>query len=250
MKYLKCGLYVVTFLSVAAIGLTAEAGPLVDVQILGSTTYSATASGYTSTVIASPGTTVYYAAEVQSKGIGAQNGSKTISTITYGTDGILSLSFNLNVSSGTFNSDSAVQAPFTDSGSNVYNNGSVTNSGSTLSGVVGSINTQTGDKPQGVSSNNAPTLALVQLGSLVDGSTAPSYVTGAYSTTSGVFKINNGQAVNGNSVTVSSGDPSGYYEFDELTIAAPEPASLGLLAFGGLALMRRRRTNRSGVAKV
>ena len=55
------------------------------------------------------------------------------------------------------------------------------------------------------------------------------------------WQLLNAEDINDSGVIVGWGtDPSGYYEAFELT-PIPEPATLGLLALGGVAMLRRRR---------
>jgi hypothetical protein len=230
MRTTKLILFVTAGLALSAFS-AASASPLLYVDILGSTTGAA--GSYANSVTATPSSTIYFELNAVSASPGATN-THTTSTPDGQTDSVDALPFfNITDTSasgtGSFNSAS-VASTFQGSGQEA----AITNNGTLL--TVRALDATAG----GYVSTDGTGATLVT-GTLVVGSTGTDVFTYAYNKSLGGFKVA-GTILNANSSTETSADP--YLSYDGLTIIAttPEPASLGLLAMGGLALMRRRRT--------
>jgi hypothetical protein len=225
----------------SAVGAT----PFVDFEIVGSTTYSSAGQGYSASVNAAPGQTIYY----DVLGIMNQN-AVTNSTKPYmltagqvsGTDGINSAQFDLADPAGQLKTPA-----------NVDLNGALGTSGGAATG--GAI---TGIDVAGAAGTFAggTTPVLLVDGSFAAGTYSSDIVsgTGNYGaanvggikadTTVGQKTIQLNNASEG-SPGAPGADPytsySGMTVSESQTSPVPEPASVALFAVGGLALIMRRR---------
>lgn len=213
----------------------AQADPLVKLQILGSKTQG---SGYVSNLSGvHPGDTVYVEIVGQMAPVGTSNSNKgTITALTSGTDGIGALYMDLTASnSATFSSIALATALTSPAAVGDWTGGFSPSPGVASSGTV------TGVHPQaGLGHWNAATSPdVIWIGQLTVGSVS-SVVSGAWhSGGTGTFRINGGSS---GSITNTSETSSDHFvSISPLNIAVPEPASLGVLGLGCLALLRRSR---------
>jgi hypothetical protein len=222
----------------------ASASPFLDVQIVGSTTFSSTGQGYTATVNATPGQTIYYDVFGVMNQNAVTNSTKPF-TLTSGqvdgTDGINSAQFNL-----ADNSSAQLTAP-----AHVDLNGALGTTGGTATGTA-----ITGIDVAGAAGTFAGGVTPVLL---VDGSfTAGTYSSDLISATGNYGGANVGGIKADTTVgqktiqlnNASEGSPGApgadpYTTYAPLTVSeaspVPEPASVALFAVGGLATIIRRR---------
>lgn len=212
---------------VTALPIVANASPLVNISILGSTDGGNT---WSSSISAPSGTTVKIeVVEVLAQPV-TSNTHATTTSLNPATDGVNSLAYGLTDSTdGTFGGDFALL--------NGWNGGS-----GASAGTVGP-HTLSAARPiqaPGVFVG-AVSPSVIETGSFTVGDTGPETVTGAYNNSVGsTFKINGGSLKPISGTTEASADP--YVGFAPLAInAAPEPTSMAVLGFGVAGLLARRR---------
>jgi hypothetical protein len=206
-----------------------QSSPLVSFAIVGSTNPT---GPFTSTVNAGSSQQVYYEVEVEMEPVGSVNSTLTITSLVPGTDGVTSLSYSISDPAvSTFNSDNTLVSPWGAAGTVGATPGTASSSG-----VTGAVANLVTGVVEGVGSTNTPAYSIVETGSFLTGS-AGSTVTGSYGTSTGGFRFNDAAS----KISILSGDPHGYVGFSSLTVAIPEPASLGLLCVGSLFMLSRRR---------
>ena len=210
----------------------ASAGPLLTLQIEGSTTGAP--GTYTSTVVVGeqPGQTIYY--EVNAIFHDGATNSNTANSPNGSSDSIDSLpSFQLTAGSGSTLSNAVMQ--------NGFGNGTgsgVTQPNGTNTAVIRAVNSP------GVYVN-ADSPLTIETGQLTLGTPEYQHLSGAYYTpaaNSGLAKVS-GSLTSITSTTESSADP--ILSYLPLTVSpdaiTPEPASLGIFSLAVIGLLRRRR---------
>jgi hypothetical protein len=245
--------------AIVAVGIAgaATAAPLVNVKMLGSTNQ---AGPFSDTVTASAGQTVFYEMVVQLAQTGTTNGTKTINTrtahptaTTAGYDGINSLSFSLlddaaNSVNVSFNADAALNTT-----GDAWNGAPGFSPGTRASVGAGTNNRLVDVRPilaAGLFSG-ANTDSIMLRGSFVvnAGSTGSSPIVGSYGSINGGFSFNSDTTTGTNTLAnkpsiVSASEPN-YVSFAPLTVAVPEPGTIGFAAAAAVALLfRRMRTDR------
>jgi hypothetical protein len=223
---------------------TAHAATLFNTQILASSTQNGT---YTTSLVVTPGQTVYYEVVGQLAPVGTSNTKGTINTIT-SADGANSLSYTLTDSTSnpvqiSFNSDAALQSGFT--GGSGANAGTASGNSLTLVRPIQAPGVQAGGLTQ----------TLIETGTFLVSAAAPAgstgVVTGSYAGKATGLKINAGA----NSVLLVNSDSASdpVLGFAPLTLttaadvsAVPAPGLLGSSALtagtiGLVGLVRRRR---------
>jgi len=231
---------------------TAHAAALVEVKVLGSTNQ---AGPFTDVVVASPGQTVYYQTVVQLAAVGATNGTRTIATrtprptvATLGYDGIGGLSFTLTADSGvSFSSDAAI------SSTDGWTSGLGAGPGTRTSVNGGTNNRLLDVRPVqttgGFAGANYDSLMLT--GSFVAGS-ANAQIAAAYGTINGGFSYNSNTSTGANTIgnkpTIAAGSEPSLVSFASLTVAVPEPGTLGLFGVIAASLLMSRRKRAASVA--
>lgn len=223
-KQLLAGMAVVGLLGLAA--SSATAAPIVNLTVLGNTDGSA---NYSSTVTASPGATVYFKVVAELAPIGTTN--TQLGTAVTSETGINAVRFNIlgPVSGvvGTFGTKALDAA---------WAAGTGANAGSVVGNDVTNIfAAQSAGVYVGV--NGSPSTVLTGQFSVSAVTTEGLLSLSKYSTMGGSFKVNGGVKFISN-VTESNADP--YVGYTGLTLAVPEPTSMGLLGLGSLALLHRR----------
>jgi len=220
------------------IGLThaASASELIDVSVLASTDPNAPVSAYTSAVSVTPGQTVYYEVVAQLQPTGTVNNTKpyTIASPQSSTDGLGALQFTI-----TDNSTAVWGTP------NALPNGygGASGSGASASGEVLTVK----DILAAGVPNNAFQAASVQLvsGTFTAGQGSGETLSGAALSAGFNAKItvtSAGVTSDHSFITQVNTTSDPYVKFNPLTLSsAPEPASLGLLGIGTLAILGRRR---------
>jgi hypothetical protein len=232
---------------------TASAGPLFDLQVLGSTTQNGT---YSSSLVVTSGETIYYEVTIQELGIGSSNktANKTITSINPGLDGCNSISFNINnTSTSTIatNFTSGVTLNTASGWGTILSANSGTATATGVTGVIGGLAAGTY-----LGYNGSP--AVVATGTFTTGSSLgaglSTSILGSFGGTNSGFSINggglSGKIIASLSSEVNPGtDPYiGYVGLGLSTApnAVPEPASIAMLGFssvvvGGVMAVRNRK---------
>jgi hypothetical protein len=243
-----------TLVIAVAVGFTllsssVKASPYITLSVLGSTD----GQNFSNNLSITPDETLYFEIVGAIAPVGTTNSNtvKSITSQSSSTDGLGSTKFNLNDSNATAISVASYSNLALQSGLAAGSGPSTgTVSGSNLTairpiGANGVFAFGTAASPFTVLTGQ------ISLGSNLVANT-PVTLDGAwYSGGAGSLKLNSGAntALLSNTSEVASGDPYEAYAPLTLTYNTPEPASLGLLGLGALALMRRRRTTlRSAVA--
>jgi hypothetical protein len=239
-------------LSTAAAGILLTCGatlaaPLVQVSILGSTS----ANGpFSSTLSIAPNTTYYFEVVERLAPVGTTNTHGNITSIDPSTnkDGINSTSINLAASAAniTFNSQGLTLAS---SGTTPAAIADWNGSSSAAVGTVGANQTTItgirGIHAAGVF-NAADGNDVVEFGtfSVIAAPSGTTMINGAFGGTGSTGRANGTtKSIIISTTTEASADPYvGYNPLELDVVAAPEPGCLGLLAVGGVALLRRRRS--------
>jgi hypothetical protein len=230
----KLNLILLTVIApVVGLAAAASASPLVYVDVLGSTTQGGT---YTNSLSAPEGSTIYYELTLASASPGATNAHTTATPNGTSDSGNTVPVFTITDASGDFTS-ATEQAP--------WSGGTGANTTIGQSGTVLSVRAITSGGAY-VNDDTPQTLVTGQF--TVSSSGNPETLAGAYSSSSGAFKVGGTTVIDSSSDETGS-DPIVGYTNLTITPATPEPASLGLLGLGGLALMRRRRTSRTAASK-
>ena len=241
--------------STLMIGAAANAAPLVNLSILGSTSqtgsYSSSLSNLTN------GETIWVEVVGQLAPVGTVDGTHTITSLNTATDGITSLSFSLTGTPGTV-FDSSALANSTSAVPTTGLNTSIGHSAidwSSANGNAGTINSAsvTNIRPSinGTDAGTVVTSDVIWEGSLTieNGTTT---VTGAWGSTTGGFKYNGGTSGLISGTTEGSANPNVGYSALTLNEAesspVPAPSVLGgfaaVLAIMGVFGAARRRGGR------
>jgi hypothetical protein len=241
--------------STLMIGAAANAAPLVNLSILGSTSqtgsYSSSLSNLTN------GETIWVEVVGQLAPVGTVDGTHTITSLNTATDGISALSFGLTGTAGTVFDTAALASSM----SQVPTTGTNTTGGAAINWASGSgssagtiaNNQVTGIRPtiSGTDAGTVVTSDVIWEGSLTieNGTTT---VTGAWGSTTGGFKYNGGTSAIISTSTEGGSTP--YVGYSTLTLneaessPVPAPSVLGgfaaVLAIMGVFGAARRRGGR------
>jgi hypothetical protein len=220
-----------------------HADPLVNVKILVSTSQNGT---YTDTLTVTPGEQLFFQVQGSMAALNTVNGTKTITSLTQGTDGIINLPFTLtDTATGnvplTFNT-SVLDTNATGTGSSAGTAGA-----NTLTGAKVVANTPNGAPPYGVASSNTPAFQTLLTGTFTVGNTitGTSTIGEVFPTgSSGSFKINNGSTTLYSNAT----QDASFISYAPLTLnsaATPEPTCIALVGAGCADLLARRRSQKA-----